>query len=354
MRILHLLNHVKITGNGIVNATIDLACEQNLLNHEVAIASEGGEYQDLLNDNGIHHFQVNQNRSFSNMKNLFKEFDGIIKHFKPDIVHAHMITGAIIAKVCNRGNNYHLVTTVHNSFEKKSVMMCVGERVIAVSNSVKDELQKSFFFNSKKIRIVKNGTLGSKRKTIDTENKKIITLKNPSILIVAGMYKRKGVQDLIEAFNHLIHKEANLYIVGDGPDLDLFKTIAEKGNKQERIHFEGFSRTPNIYMKQADIFVLPSHKEPFGLVLTEAREAGCAIIASNTGGIPEALDYGNAGILITPNDVNHLKECLSNLLNNDEELIKWKKAAKENLEKFSVHRVCEDTLEVYNELLENI
>ncbi|MEA5528331.1 glycosyltransferase family 4 protein, partial [Dolichospermum sp. UHCC 0684] len=94
-----------------------------------------------------------------------------------------------------------------------------------------------------------------------------------------------------------------------------------------------------------------SHCESFGLVLTEAREAGCAIIASDVDGIPETLDYSQAGILVPPKDIPALANTLTQLLSDRQLLDQWKFRAQQNLERFSAARVNEETLNIYRELM---
>ncbi len=106
-------------------------------------------------------------------------------------------------------------------------------------------------------------------------------------------------------------------------------------------------------MLATDIFVLASHCESFGLVLTEAREAGCAIIASDVDGIPETLDNRQAGILVPPQDSQTLATALTQLLRDPVQLRRWRCRAKENLQRFSAARVNEETLAVYHELAKN-
>jgi glycosyltransferase involved in cell wall biosynthesis len=104
-------------------------------------------------------------------------------------------------------------------------------------------------------------------------------------------------------------------------------------------------------MLATDIFVLASHCESFGLVLTEARETGCAIVASDVDGIPETLDHGQAGILVPSKDIQTLAKTLTQLLSDRQLLDKWKFRAQQGLERFSAIRVNEEILAVYRELI---
>jgi glycosyltransferase involved in cell wall biosynthesis len=180
-------------------------------------------------------------------------------------------------------------------------------------------------------------------------------LKHPAITTVAGMYSRKGIVELIAAFVKIADDfpQAHLYLVGDGPERLDFEEIAQKTPVADRIHFEGFQAEPQRYMLASDIFVLASHCESFGLVLTEAREAGCAIIASDVDGIPETLDNRQAGVLVPPKDSEALATAMRRLLANPEQLQHWKYQAQQNLERFSVTRVSDETLNVYYELVKN-
>ncbi|WP_016949035.1 glycosyltransferase family 4 protein [Anabaena sp. PCC 7108] len=351
MRILHITNHVQKIGNGIVNVAVDLACLQAKKGFHVAVASCGGEYEELLTEHGVSHFQLDQSRTPLNMIKASWRYREIIKEFQPDIVHAHMMTGVVLAGILRNSGKYSLVSTVHNEFQRSAVLMGLADRVIAVSHAVADSMIRRGI-SAKKLRVVANGTLSSPR------HKKIqdyqpLPLHHPTITTVAGMYTRKGISELIEAFS-IIGKDfpqAHLYLVGEGPDRSIFEAMAQSTAFANRIHFEGFQPEPQGYMLATDIFVLASHCESFGLVLTEAREAGCAIVASDVDGIPETLDHRQAGLLVPPKDSQTLASTLVQLLSNPELINKWKFRAQQNLERFKVERVNEETVAIYRELI---
>jgi glycosyltransferase involved in cell wall biosynthesis len=351
MRILHILNHVQKIGNGIVNVAVDLACLQAKNGHEVAVVSAGGEYEVLLADCGVKHYQLDQTRKLKKMIKAIAGYRAIAQEFQPDIVHAHMMTGVILASALRLGHKYALISTVHNEFQRSSVLMGLADRVIAVSEAVEASMLKRGI-SKKKLRVVCNGTLDSPRNRQLSEYKALPLLR-PAIATVAGMYKRKGIGELIKAFEKiaLTFPEAHLYLIGNGPQRELFEVQAKATAVASRIHFEGFQPEPQRYLLSCDIFVLPSHCESFGLVLSEAREAGCAIIATQVGGIPEVLENGQAGILVPPKDSNAVADALTQLLSNPHTLQSWKQRAYQNLEKLSVTRVNQETLAVYLESL---
>jgi glycosyltransferase involved in cell wall biosynthesis len=350
MRIIHILNHVQEIGNGIVNVAIDLACLQAKTGYDVAVISAGGEHEQLLANFGVKHYKLNQDRDPINLMKASIHYRQIIQEFQPDIVHAHMMTGVVLARFLKLGHRYHVISTVHNEFQRASLLMGLADRVIAVSQAVKKSMIKRGI-PEQKLRVVCNGTLGSPRtKTI--RDYQPLQLEHPAIITVAGMYKRKGISELITAFEKvaLEFPAAHLYLVGNGPDKEIFIQQAQATSVTDQIHFEGFQAEPQKYLLGCDIFVLASHKDPCPLVISEAREAGAAIVATEVDGIPEALDNGQAGVLVPSQDSQALAQSLRELLSDVETLQKWKNRAQENLEHFHVSRVNQEVLAVYSEL----
>ncbi|NJP08630.1 MAG: glycosyltransferase family 4 protein [Leptolyngbyaceae cyanobacterium RU_5_1] len=347
MRILHILNDICAAGNGIINVAVDLACLQAKSGHETAIASTGGEYETLLANYGVKHFYFDQRRHPINLVKATQRYRAMIQTFQPNIVHAHMMTGIVLAWGLRGRSRYSLVSTVHNEFQRNSILMGLADRVIAVSHAVANSMQQRGI-PPQKLRVVRNGTLGSPRSQPVVNP---VALHRPAIATVAGMYQRKGISELITAFNQVAAEfpTAHLYLVGDGPHRSQFAAQAQDSAACDRIHFEGFQLKPQRYLQSTDIFVLASHREPFGLVLSEAREVGCAVVASNVDGIPEALDDGKAGILVPPANPAALATAIAQLLRHSDQLNHWKNRAQQNLEWLSVTRVHEETLAVYFE-----
>jgi glycosyltransferase involved in cell wall biosynthesis len=348
MRILHLANHCR-PGNGNVHVAVDLACRQAENGHTVAFASGDGAYVNLLHDRGVQYQNIPHGRAgvARNIRSLAQALI-FCRNFKPDVIHAHMMAGAVIGAICSKVCGAPLITTVHNSFDPHSFLMRLGDRIVAVSAAERDALSARGFPKAK-IDVVLNGTEGSLRESalaIDDE----ITLMRPCVLTAAGLHRRKGIDVLIKAFSaaSAINPSWHLYIVGDGPDRTSLEELARHVEASARIHFLGFRNQPNLVLKQTDIFSLASHVEPFGLVLCEARNAGCAIVATAAGGIPEVLDFGSAGRLVPPADAVTMSQALCDLMQNPNALAEARRGAKHGSEFFSVERMAADYDEVYN------
>lgn len=351
MRILHILNHVWEIGNGITNMCVDLACTQSAEGDVVSVVSGGGEYVSLLEDHGVCHFELLQVRKPRSLLRSFKDYQAILEQFNPDIVHAHMMTGLVLSFLLKPFNKYKLVTTVHNKFQRSSLLMGLGQRVITVSDSVAHSMTRRGI-PQRRIRTVLNGTVYSPRLTRRRASD-YRALPNPSIVTVAGIYERKGIGDVLEAFLQVAarHSGVHLFLVGDGPDRNRYEMLAKSTPFADRIHFEGFQANPLPYITNCSLFVLASHHDSCPLVISEARAEGCAIIGTSVDGIPEALDNGEAGIIVPPHNPQRLAQVILELLQDEEQLNELRTRATQDIERFTVYRVCHETKEVYLELL---
>lgn len=350
MIILHLSNHC-IFGNGNVHAAVDLACEQARSGHEVYFASAGGDFEQLLDDNNVRHIKVAHPSRAAPLRvfSAVQQISNICRLNKIEVVHAHMMAGAVIGWLATRIVRRPLVTTVHNAFDSHAILMGLGDRVIAVSNAVAENMGQRRIPKSK-IRVVLNGTLNSAR-TLSTIQKPAEMIR-PAITTVCGMHDRKGVKYLLSAFEivYNYNPRANLYLIGEGPQQLEYQEIANKMKSKSNIHFLGQVRDTKPFLVSTDIFVLASLQDPCPLVIPEAREMGCGIIATNVDGIPEMLNIGGAGILVPPKNPAALAQAIVDILSDEMALYELKERSKNNLDYFSISRVSNETISIYSEL----
>jgi len=349
LRILHVLNHTRRL-NGHVHLTIDLACMQAQLGHEVAIASGDGDFDALLAAHGVEIIRIDQRQKPLVALRAVAALTRLLRSRRFDIVHAHMMTSAVLCWPACKAAGVPLITTVHNEFARSAVAMGVGRRVIAVSDAVARSMAKRGIPASR-IRTVLNGNIGSPR--LSAPAGPPAALGTPSILYVGGLHPRKGAPVLLRAFERVAREVpgASLHFVGDGPHRAEYEAMAAAMPCAAAITFHGGWDDPRPFFRGADVFVLPSLAEPAGLVLSEASEAGCAIVASDVGGVPEMLDGGKAGLLVPPDDPARLAEALVSLLVTPGALQDGKSRAHANAARMTLDRVVEETFAVYRECL---
>lgn len=349
MRIMHVLNHTR-RQNGHVHVAVDLACVQARMGHSVSIASAGGDFDALLAQHAVRHFIIDQQRRPLTLIKATAALGKAFAEAEPEIVHAHMTTSALLAWPWRKVRTFKLITTVHNEFERRAVVMGLGDRVIAVSDVVRQSMRRRGI-SAAKLRVVLNGTLGSPR--LPATKPAPAALSHPAILFVGGLHPRKAVDDLIRAFDVVAAKrpDAALYIVGEGPLLEDYEALARGLACNEQVKFCGSAPDPRPYLLGCDIFVLASHADPAPLVIAEAREAGCAIIATAVDGIPQMLEYGEAGILVPPRDKEALANAITSLIEDSGRLSLARDRSQLNIAYMSVERVASETLNIYQEAL---
>lgn len=354
LRILHLLNTVRETGNGIINTAMDLAWGQARQGHEVHVASAGGEFETRLAAWGVRHHRIDQRRRPLTLWRATYRLKALLAEHRIDVVHAHMMTGVVLTRAARapraRGGPV-LVGHVHNVYQRSARLMGLADLTLCCGTMVREEMRR-LGVPEARLRVVLNGTVGSPRLP-DPAAVVPAALAQPAIVTVAGMNERKGIAELIEAFGLLAatHPGAQLYLVGDGPDRARFEALAAASAGAGRIHFAGFQRDPSPWLRAAAVFVLASRRESFPIVIGEARAAGCAIVATAVDGVPESLDDGAAGVLVPARDPARLAAALDTLLRDPEARARQAAQARTGLERFHVTRMVEETVALYRSAL---
>jgi glycosyltransferase involved in cell wall biosynthesis len=177
----------------------------------------------------------------------------------------------------------------------------------------------------------------------------------PQSKLVIGVLGRldpqKGQEEFIRAVPILLEHQTHLHfiIAGDETEGQLgfkkdLKDLSIELGVSDKVQFLPFTDAVPEFMSAIDIFVLPSHAETFGFVLVEASAMGKAIVATNSGGVPEIITDGSTGLLVPPRDVQALADALLRLLKD--QLLRFSlssKARADALIRFDIVR-CVDQL----------
>jgi glycosyltransferase involved in cell wall biosynthesis len=135
---------------------------------------------------------------------------------------------------------------------------------------------------------------------------------------LAGLRAGKGLETLIEAAPRVLarHPGVKIAIVGDGPELAALRARAGAFGVAEAVRFPGGSADPLAALRAMDLFAHPSWAEAFPYVVLEAMSLARPIVASDIGGVGEALIDGQSGLLVPPRDSDALARALIELLDD--------------------------------------
>lgn len=344
---LHLLSHIRQSGNGYVNSSVDLALEQANLGLKVTIVGRSGSYLPVLHEYGVEHRELTlQIRPRRAVPGRAWKLRSLVREIQPDVVHAHVPSEMLLARPALLGTGTPVVATAHNQVVRSTRLYRLADRIIAVSDAARSEI--SPWAGPDRVVTVKDGIVGSHLPSGEP-----VALDRPAVLYIGGLNPRKGVDVLLKAFVSVARNvpSATLYVVGEGPSRAELEQAADALGVQARVRFVGFQRNPQAFMRAADVLVVPSYREPFGRVLGEAREAGCAVVAADVGGMPEVLEHGRAGVLVAAGDVAGFAGSITRLLANEHERTRLVSAARENLDWLKVERMARQTVAVYETAL---
>lgn len=202
-----------------------------------------------------------------------------------------------------------------NFFGRQRAFIYGSDHLVAVSNSVKRAVIDETFVPEDFVTVIHNG--------ID-ENKfaNFTRYSNPqkvNLIYVGRVIKEKGVFDLVKVVEQLKNENVHLTIVGSGADFESLKQQVSDKNLKDIVTFSGSLKYEDALYKlfESDIFILPTLRvEGFPMTLVEAMFAELPVVATNIGGISDAVQDGNTGMLVKPGDLNGLKDKILELVKN--------------------------------------
>ena len=327
MNILFITNHLN-TG-GITSYVFTLASGLKKKGHNVFVASSRGGIVEKFKGAGLEFIPVPmRTKKEISPKIILSAFklSSIIKEKKIDIIHSHSRTTQVLGCLLSQATGARHIFTCHGFFKRRilrKIFPCWGDKVIAISQQVKEHLIKDLKLDEKKITVINNGIDTDRFGKQKTENRKQKKANlgigdGPVVGIIARLSDVKGHKYLIRAMKIVLEKfpSANLLIVGTGKmQKELSQLVRSLGIGRSVFFVPEIQDTKNA-LSFMDIFVMPSLQEGLGLALMEAMAQGLAVIGSNVGGIKTLIQNGTNGLLVEPADSNGLAKAIITLLND--------------------------------------
>ena len=235
------------------------------------------------------------------------------------------------------------------------VILKKTDKIITVSKELCSDVKEQYTSLEGRLCVIPNGVDIDKFKPTEIDAfKSNLGLSNKKIILSIGrIEKEKGFQSIIKVFPDIIKTEDTiLVILGIGSYLEQLKQLARDLNIEDYVIFAGHVNDNDLpkYYNLADLFVFPTLRlEGLPMVILEAMACGKPVIASRIGGIPTAIDHNKNGILIDPNNLYNLKNKILDVLVDERKAKTLGKMARlKAIEEFSVDRMVESTVAVYD------
>jgi N-acetyl-alpha-D-glucosaminyl L-malate synthase BshA len=286
-----------------------------------------------------------------------------------DIVHAHYAIphaiSAYLAKKMMRGRGPKVVTTLHgtditlvgrdDSF-RAAVRFGIEESdgVTAVSRYLAERTRELFSID-KEIRVIYN-FVDTARFSPKVESciRSHFAPNGEAILMHASNFRPvKRLSDTVEILARVRrHLPAKLLLVGEGPDRQASHALAEELGMHDHVFYLGTQDAIERLLGCADLFLLPSSEESFGLAALEAMSCGTPVIGTAIGGLPEVVDHGRDGFLFPVGDVDAMAAAVVEVLQQPDKMQRMRAAAHEKAQsRFRIEALVPEYERFYEETL---
>ena len=292
-----------------------------------------------------------------------------------DLLHVHYAiphsVSALLARqmLAARGRRLPFVTTLHGTditlvgldrsylpITRYSIQESDG--VTAISNYLKEKTVESFEI-TRDIEVVTNFVncdvyTPIKDEAQHAEARRRLAAPNEAILMHLSNFRPvKRLVDVVKIFARVARElPAQLVLVGDGPDRSAAEWLAHDLGIQARVHFLGKQERVNEILPLADILLMPSELESFGLAALEAMACKVPSVATRVGGVPELIDDGETGLLYNVGDVEGMATGVLSLLNDPARLSAMREAGRRTAQKrFCASLVVPQYVRYYEKVL---
>lgn len=287
------------------------------------------------------------------------EITRLLRTWRPSLLHAHSSKAGIVARIAAWRAGVPAIFTAHGwaftegvPWHRRLVGVVtenlagrVSSAVIAVSDFDRRRALAERVLPASKLHLVRNGI------ALPPILPQPETDAPLSVLMVARFGSPKDQPLLLRALSRLRHPW-ELHLLGDGPRRRDFEDLVGALDLAEKVHVHGNRRDVERFLRTSHVVCLPSDWEGLPLSLLEAMAAGRPVVASDVGGIPEAVDHEKTGLLVPRGDEDGWVNALERLATSPSLRRTMGRAARLRVERmFSVERMLEETARVYAQVL---
>jgi len=335
VNVLHVLDSLQVGGTE--TQIVQLASRMRAAGVRVAVAClhEGGPLREILAKAEIPVFDFPKPGALASFSGIYQllRLSQFIRRNKIHAVHSHDLWANLMAVPASRLAAVPVVISSqrdlahlywYTPFRRKVIgkIHRWATSVVANSSAVRDLLIDEFLVAAEKVHVIHNGVDLNRFANMKSSRHRTLPPGVPQgnvIVTVANMHSQvKGHFDLIEAAPRVLCEfpKAAFLLVGDGQERDKLENHVKQVGVESAFHFLGQrSDIPEI-LSHSDLFVLPSRAEGLPNAVLEAMAAELPVVATSVGGLPEIIENGVNGILVSPQAPGALADAILRVLRN--------------------------------------
>jgi N-acetyl-alpha-D-glucosaminyl L-malate synthase BshA len=296
----------------------------------------------------------------------------VIKNHHLDLLHVHYAiphaSAAYLAKqiLAKEGIKIPFITTLHGTDitlvgRDKTYAPVVtfsineSDAITAVSHNLREETFRHFKID-KEIEVIMNfvDVARFNRKPIDAFRKAIAPSGERILLHASNFRKIKRVPDVVRIFANVRSKiPSKLLFVGDGPERSTAEDLSRELGVSEDVLFVGKQEQMEDILAIADVFLLTSEYESFGLAALEAMAAKVPVVSTDAGGLAEINIHGETGFLSNVGNTDLMSEQVMQLLQSDSTLKTFRNNAYKQACKFDIHHIVPQYEKLYSRFVKS-
>lgn len=293
----------------------------------------------------------------------------LARHFRDgryDVVHTHMFSANVPATIAARMAGVPcIVSQVHNvgtydTFAKRALerlLMPCRDAMLCVSDAVREDAARSLRIDPARLRVLHNAIdppdPASVRPRDEMRRELGLADSDVALLHAARLHPHKNHEALLRELPRVVAADSRmvLLLAGDGRIEEHLRSLAKELGLDGHVRFLGFRDDVPSLMAAADAVVLPSLREGHPNVVLEAWQASLPVVATNVGGAPELVDEGVNGFVVPKEDMHRFGDRLLELAADADFRRRLGAAGREKVAGFSVARMAEATMALYDEIL---
>jgi UDP-glucose:(heptosyl)LPS alpha-1,3-glucosyltransferase len=237
-------------------------------------------------------------------------------------------------------SKFNLLHPVYLYLEKRCFTN--AKHIIANSQMVKNQIINTYGIDKNKISVVYNGVYLENTSNIKNITQEFNLTDEKILLYVGSGFKRKGVKEFLELVAKLRTQNIKAFIIGKEKQISFYQELAKKLNIDNKIIWTGPRVDVNDFYALSDIFIFPTHYEPFSNVVLEAMSFKTIVWTTKQNGASEILDSE----FIMQNPTDDISKKIDNLLQNPQELEKIKQQNHQIAQNFSIANNTKQTLKI--------